>query len=516
MKRIFVRLLFAAASGLLVAGAFPPVDWGFLGWVALVPLLCLLRRCSWRVGVGYGLVTGFVFFLCFLYYINQFGVVPWIALALFQAAYFAVAAGVIAALRRCAPGLLWPLAAAAVWTVMTYVRGHVGALSLPFGELGHTQHAALGMAQAASVVGGLGLTFLLVLVNAVIAELMAMAASVPGAARAAVRACVLVGAALLILMLAGHVKFQVAKRQLEAASDRALRAVAVQADIYAGREPDVGIGYDAARAYVELSTSPEAAGADLLVWPETALVVDPDREPRFGALVNETTARTGAHLLFGHLRIDEDGSIHNAASLQAPDGRRLGEYHKVHLVLFGEYVPHRKRFPWLERFPVRSYDIDPGQGWTTLNADGFRLGPLICFESLFPNMSQEVVRQGADILVIITSDAWAGRTAELWQHGYVSVFRAIEQGRYLIRAGTSGLTCIISPYGEMLAQVEPFTQGVAAADVLPLEKRTVYSRLGDWPLLCACALIIALALAAARRCPPVMAEEGRETRCGES
>jgi apolipoprotein N-acyltransferase len=483
--------MIAASSGLLLAAAFPALDWGFLGWVALVPLLCLLRSCSWRAGVGYGLVTGLVFFLCFLYYIGQYGIVPWMALALFQAAYFGLASGLIAALRRCAPGALWPLAAAAVWTLVTYLRGNVGALSLPFGELGHTQHAALGIAQAAAFVGALGLTFLLAVVNAAIAQLIAVSASRPAAARHAVHTCIGVGACLVVVMLLGHARFHVLRDSLRHESGPWVPVVAVQAEIYAGREIDLNTGYEAAKAYLELSaghTFPQGFG--LIVWPETALVVDPDRHPRFGALVDETIERTGAHLLFGHLRVADDGRMYNAASLLAPDGERLGEYHKVHLVIFGEYVPYRKRFPLLERFPVRGYDLTPGEGWTTLESKLFRAGPLICFESLFPGMSREVVRQGADVLVIITSDAWAGRTAELWQHGYVSVFRAIEQHRFLVRAGTQGLTCIISPCGEIIARAEPFTQGVATADVVRLTNRTVYSRCSDWPLLMLCAILL--------------------------
>jgi apolipoprotein N-acyltransferase len=506
IQHILIRLVIAAASGLLLAAAFPALDWGFLGLVALVPLLCLLRCCSWPAGAAYGLVTGFVFFFCLLYYISQFGLLPWVALALFQAAYFALAGAGIAALRRCPPGVLWPLAAAAVWTLTTYLRGNVGPLSLPFGELGHTQHAALSIAQAASVVGALGLTFLLALLNAAIAQLVAVSAGQPDAPAGAVRASIAVGVFLLLVMLAGIARFHVAKDTLRSESGPWVPVAAVQAEIYAGREPDVGIGLEAAQAYVELSTRRQpAARADLIVWPETALVVDPDRDLRFRAAVDETIARTHAHLLFGHLRIADDGRIYNAASLLAPDGRRLGEYHKVHLVLFGEYVPYRKQFPVLARFPVRDYDLTAGDRWMTLDAKSFRAGPLICFESLFPGMSREVVRQGADLLVIITSDAWAGRTAELWQHGYVSVFRAIEQNRFLIRAGTQGLTCIISPYGEIIAQVDPFAQGVAAASVHPIHTRTFYSRHGDWPLFLLCGILLVLAMLAARATPPVPA-----------
>jgi apolipoprotein N-acyltransferase len=503
MKHILKCVLPAAASALLLAAAFPALDWGFLGFVALVPLLCVLRHASWCEGTATGLITGFVFFVCFLYYVGSWGTVPWIALALFQGAYFGLASGLIAALRRCRPGLLWPLGAGAVWTLMTYLRGNVGPLSLPFGELGHTQHAAHGLAQAASVVGALGLTFIVAVVNAAIAQLVvAVSAGRPEAAAQAARACVAVGAVLLVVMLAGIGRFHLGREDLKWESGFWIRAVAVQADRYAGREPEVGIGLEAAEEYLEWSISPEAAGASLIVWPETAVVADPDIDPRFGELVDKTIARTNAYLLFGHMRIGEADQIHNAASLRGPDGERLGEYHKVHLVIFGEYVPYRDRFPFLERFPVRGYDIAPGDGWLTLAGDHFRLGPLICFESLFPRMSREVVRQGADVIVIITSDAWAGQTAQVWQHGYISQFRAIEQGRYLVRAGTTGLTCIISPFGEIVAQVEPFTQGVAAADIVTLTERTIYGRLGDWPMLLICVVLTILAVVSARRGGP--------------
>jgi apolipoprotein N-acyltransferase len=191
----------------------------------------------------------------------------------------------------------------------------------------------------------------------------------------------------------------------------------------------------------------------------------------------------------------DGGKTYNSAYCFRPDGTLAGIYHKMDLVLFGEYVPYRDRFPFLRRFPIRNFDYTPGTERKVFPADGYRLAPLICFEGIFPDPSREVTRLGADLIVIITSDAWALHTFELQQHSLAALFRAIESRRYLVRAATNGISAIYDPYGETLDEVGFYTPGVATATIAVKPRPlSTYHRFGDVPLIVLCLLLLALGL----------------------
>jgi apolipoprotein N-acyltransferase len=484
----------AVLSGLLLAASFPPLDWGAVAWVALVPLFYVLRRATWRAGACYGGLTGLTFFLLLFTYLLAYGFPAWFALSAWESVFLALGGACVALAGRHVTAAGWPIATAALWTLANFLRGNIGPLSLPFGELAYAQHNLGAVIQLAGLFGMYGVTLLVALVNAALANLLvtlagaraAASAEAPGLsdqAAGSFRAAPWIALALVSALLYGWVRdFQ----QYAALVGRQGIAVAVvQGDVSAERGSIEDIR-SSVSAYLALSEGDAARGAHLIVWPEGSVPGPINALPDVLPQIEAAARDLHAWLLFGAQRREPDANAYNSAILLSPEGTEAGHYDKNNLVMFGEYVPFRRVLGWVERYGAPRLDITPGNGRPLLRTDQARLGCLICFESLFPGASRQVVREGADVLVIITSDGWAGQTAEVRQHAYVAQLRAVETGRYVIRAGDTGLTCLIEPSGRIRASIPPFRPGVLLGRVLPLQQTTPYVRWGDVPLLIIC------------------------------
>lgn len=188
----------------------------------------------------------------------------------------------------------------------------------------------------------------------------------------------------------------------------------------------------------------------------------------------------------------------NSAYLIDSQPRVLGRYDKRHLVPFGEYLPLNGALEWLrEVFPTAG-DFLPGVADNiVLKADGLRIGVLICFESIFPELSAEMARAGARILAVITNDAWFGRTGAPYQHEAMSVFRVIETRRWLLMSANTGVSSIFTPWGERVGRTRLFEPGYLTADVRLRDDVTFYASRGYVIVPVFLALLASLGLIAA-------------------
>jgi apolipoprotein N-acyltransferase len=187
----------------------------------------------------------------------------------------------------------------------------------------------------------------------------------------------------------------------------------------------------------------------------------------------------------------------------SPQGRVLGQYAKVLIVPFGEYLPLRPLLRWTERLGMPSEDLLAGKQWTPLSWTRGRVGVSICFESAFGAVSRAHVRQGANLLAVLTSDGWAGRKAAGLQHASFAPLRAVETRRSVARAAATGVSQLIDPYGRPHRALPMFTKGVAVVDLPLRSDLTPFVQLGDWPVglswLLLAGLPLARALAGRRR-----------------
>lgn len=475
----------AAVSGVLLFASLPaPRAHPPLAWIALVPLLLALSGSSAVGGALLGLVAGLCFLAPLLRFVGMFGALPWLSLAtaeaLFVAAFGAVVANI---LRRRVPWAVVP-ALAAAWSAVEFLRGHAGAIALTLGDLGYSQATVPAVRQAASLGSHYGVGYLVALVNAALAWFIVSrsAARTPWERRSGVTSLLAVAVLLGVVVLWGRARC--AAPPVGEPFVAAVMQGNFSADVDA--EPDLASFYrqQSLTIYDRLTARAAADGAELVVWPETAVPVRLNRDTETEAAVGAIARRHDLWVVAGTFDGGRHGELYNSAWLFTPRGQAFGRYSKRRLVMFGEYVPFRKQFPWLERYPIRDFDFSAGHELLVLRAGPARLGPLICYESLFPELTREVVGEGAEVVVILTSDAWAERSrSELAQHAACSVFRAVESGRYVLRAAKTGVTWIVSPTGRVLDRVPLFIEGCAVARVAALQQRTPYQRYGNWPLL---------------------------------
>jgi len=208
-------------------------------------------------------------------------------------------------------------------------------------------------------------------------------------------------------------------------------------------------------------------------------------------------------LLFGSPSFEGEGkslSYMNSAFLLKPDGTLSGRYDKVHLVPYGEYVPLRTFFPFISKLVSGDGDFKPGKGYYPLSNGSHRLGVLICYEGILPDAARKYKQRNTELLVNITNDAWFGKSSAPYQHLSMTVFRAVENRLYFVRAANTGISAIIDPTGKILSHTNIFERTVLNGNVKIVDEMTFYAAYGDvFIYLCATAFVVTIILSIRRR-----------------
>jgi apolipoprotein N-acyltransferase len=236
---------------------------------------------------------------------------------------------------------------------------------------------------------------------------------------------------------------------------------------------------------------------DIIIWPETIAPTDAVSDPFSRQVFSRMAQRTKAFVLAGTTYHDEQDRSYNSAALFTPDGRLATRYDKRWLVPMGEWVPLRSWMPFGDVFHFPS-ETTPGRVDTPVPAGSVRMSVLICYESVFPILPRIGASQGANLMVSITNDSWAGRSSELNQHLAMTVFRAVETRRCVASAATTGITGLIDPFGRVKS-VPPYREDSLVTDAALLDGQTPYVRAGDWFVGLCGVCLAALLLRTARR-----------------
>ncbi len=445
-----------------------------------------LERCSGRRAFLQSVLTGFLFFAGTLWWVGHVTVpgmgVLTVSLALYFGVWGVFAHKVLRELGAKNPHrspiseLLTFLSLPAAWVVLEYVRSFLLS-GFGWNLLAHTQWNWISLIQFADTTGVWGVSFLVVLVNVALFQLLKRQQGWR----------ISVGVAVLCLLGAAAYGAREQKQFDARAPVPGFKVALLQGNIPQTQKWDEAYQEAIWKRYELLTTDAAAQKPNLIVWPETSVPGFLEDEPvrrRLSAVL----ASAGSPVLVGVPTEDLDtGELHNSAVLFSPAGVKNGRYDKLHLVPFGEYVPLKPLFGWLNNI-VPIGDFSAGKEFTV-----FRPEPpvqpfsvLICFEDLFPGMSRNFSKSGARWLLVITNDGWFGRSAASLQHLQCSVFRAVEGRVWIARAANTGWTGFIDPLGRQFASIPRFKPGVAVGD-LPVSGagRSPYVRWGDWfPLFC--------------------------------
>ena len=454
--------------------------------MALVPLLVALWRqahgptASRRTFV-LGLLAGASYFVGTLYWtvdvmtmyggLSSAAAVPVAGLLVaYLALYPALFALLLGRLIRVA-GARALLAAPALWVAAEFARAHVFT-GFPWVLLGYSQVRVPSVAQFASVFGVYGVSALVTAVNAVVAY------AVAAGWRKAWGAVVAVAA--LVALVAGWGAWRVSEGRL--LSDGAPLTVGiVQGNVPQGQKHDPAYATAIFERYLALSRAAARRGAGLVVWPESATPFPFEEDPAAREAITSLARSAGTWMLVGSDQVERGSPdrYYNAAFVVDSEGRHVGTYRKAHLVPFGEYVP-------LERFlffvaplveSVASFTAgDPG---VVVSVHGRPVSVAICYEVVFPHLAALSVDRGSQLLITITNDAWYGWSSAPYQHFEQASMRAIEQGRYLVRAANTGVSGIVDPYGRPTMRSALFEDAMLTGEVRLLAGRTVYGKIGD-------------------------------------
>jgi apolipoprotein N-acyltransferase len=224
-------------------------------------------------------------------------------------------------------------------------------------------------------------------------------------------------------------------------------------------------------------------GAQLVVWPETAAPFFFQRESPLRQRLLDLAQAAQVDILFGSPAYGLDQgpqTLFNRAYLIGPDGVALGSYDKMHLVPFGEYVPMKDLLFFVHKMVEGIGEFSSGEMAQVLPSSlGLSLGVMICFESIFPEISRTFVQNDAGVLVNLTNDAWFGDTAGPYQHLSMLTLRAVENHRWIIRAANTGISAFIDPCGRVVARIPLSQHGILVDNVPQLQVNSFYSQHGE-------------------------------------
>lgn len=483
-----LRFALAAASGILCMAAFPPWDVGPVAFVGLAPLFLALEGAPPRQAAWLGYTSGLCFYLGTIWWVintmTTYGRMPLplslVALVLLcgiLAGYTAAFTWLLSAGRhrlRLSRGIVPPVAAG-VWTALEFLRTYLFS-GFPWALFGYSQYQQPTIRLLASAFGVYGISALLILVNGTVADVLVRAWRPPDKERRWQGAWLPVG--LTCLALIGTMGYARGIWR-DPTGGPSVRVALLQGNIDQSLKWERSYQTATLDRYERLARRVVEEQPALIVWPETALPFFLRREPELGPRVQRFIAGAGVPTLTGSPDLAEDGLLYNTAFFLGGDGEIRGRYSKRHLVPFGEYVPLQTIFFFLDKLVVGIGDFGRGRAATVFSLDGVRFSVMICYEVIFPGEVRDFVQGGAALLVNITNDAWFGRSGAPYQHLAMAAMRAVEHGTYLVRAANTGVSAVIAPTGDILAQTELFTEAVLLGTIRPRQGQTLYTRYGD-------------------------------------
>lgn len=522
-RDFILKALGVVVSGWLLACAFPlpPGLEGLEGagaaWMALIPLLLVIRASRPKAAFAWGWASGFLFWLLTLSWLlalrHTWGGVAmpaagWVALAAYCALYTGLFAFVFAAV----PGtwrLLPVLAAPILWAGTEWLRSTLFS-GFPWNPLGVSQYGNIAAIQVAGVGGVYAVSALIVILNAALAmTILRVYGEIRNrsARRRRVHSELMVGLATVAICWSWGVR---TVRQGESDTPGpSLRVAAIQPAIPQLQKWDDSHEHDIAKVLGEQTELALMSRPDLIVWPETATPGMLRIDPLSQRLVESVSAQGNAYLLAGSMDYrqlpGQDPEYLNASFLVSTNGQIEAVYNKRHLVLFGEYLPFENQLPFMKRWSPLGFSCVSGAANqplmvlatpATAGREPVRLSVLICFEDVFPYLARRDVRRGARLLVNQTNDAWFDGSAASRQHMANAVLRTVENRVPMVRAANTGVTCFIDRFGRISKRLPCQRYGYSIDEVsasaadMPL---TRYTRTGDWLFGLPCALATVLA-----------------------
>lgn len=392
----------------------------------------------------------------------------WILLSLYCMGFF-VAIGVCTSFVDKKLKLPLTITAPFIWVSLEYLRSFL-LTGFPWLFIGHSQHQYLTLIQISDITGVYGISFMLVLINAGMAELILLLNSDYKHNTFSFYSIINAIFPVILLTVVTLYGFSCIKRYT---TETGANVSVIQGNILQNVKniPDKIQKVENLQKYVTLSMENIGKNVDLVVWPETMipgiLNLDPNLSGRSIDRISQESIKNlayvlNSHLLIGGTSIETENNnqfFYNSAFFYNKNGEFVDRYDKIHLVPFGEYTPLKKYFPFLAKLVPYEVSLSHGVNMEIFNlplegSKNIKFGVLICYEDTIPSLVREFRNKGADFFINITNDGWFKNSAELDQHLAIMVFRAVENRSGIVRAANTGISAFVNPNGKVYNKLQ--------------------------------------------------------------
>lgn len=519
-------IIYIMLSGLLLGFTVIFAKLGFLSYFVMIPLAMMLYRRAegekYKIWKAY--LDGFIFYMSFdivifhwftYFYPLEFagftkeeaiGVIAlaWIGLSALQSVFSALVFVLISRfikteLFKNHPILLAPYAAA-LWAINEWTQTLTWA-GIPWGRVAISQTEMPILMQTASLFGSYYLTFIIVLFNFI----LAYAILYSDKRKMAIKVASFI---LCLHVFCSSVLYLIPLND----ASRSMTVASVQGNLESQSNYEISDS-ETFDIYRELTIKAADEGAELVIWPEGVLPSDiysrikpkDDKYVKISEAVSSLAVSLDITIVLGTYVYDEtdDDIFYNAVSAFYPDGTsEIGAYSKVKLVPFGEYMPMRDVLstlvPSLAQINMLDSDITPGDEVTCFGAtsgdNAIQIGTLLCFDSIYEKLAIDASKNGAEILIVPSNDSWFYDSRAMNMHHSQNILRAVEQGKYTVNCGNTGITSVVTDKGKVIEDMPIFERGYVVNTVYASNTRTLYSYIGNlFVYLCIAAVIIPLA-----------------------
>jgi apolipoprotein N-acyltransferase len=482
------KILKSLLTAVLLSLSFPPLTLGFLAYFALIPFFLLLEDLSYKESIRWGYLTGLFTNIGTLYWINWVTVPGAFAAILYLPVYFIFYAVLHTFLRKRLGNKYLFICIPFLWTGMEFIRS-LGVLGFPWNSLAYTQTYYLSLIQYVSFTSVFGVSFWIVTINVLILSIMKNASNIKK-----VVAYLII---LILLFLLPWFYGQLVIPDEDVDTKEKIRVGLVQGNVDPYLKWDDEFIDENLVIYDSLSNQLNDTQLDLIIWPETATPVYLRDSFKYKKAIRKIVNNQNVCLITGtpdykHLP-DHSYMTYNAAFLFTPLSNAVEVYRKLHLVPFGERVPFTETFPLLKKFleslEMGEGNFSPGKEIVSFkvpilkkkkrfNQESFSAPVLICFESMFSDFARKFVKNGAEILIIITNDAWFDKTSAPYHHAQAAVFRAIENRISIARCANTGVSLFIDSYGKTTKSTSILKKATLIQDLAVRKKTTFFTQYG--------------------------------------
>ncbi|MFH0990235.1 MAG: apolipoprotein N-acyltransferase [bacterium] len=515
---IRMRLLLAALSGLLLGISFQPSTLYTSAYVGLLPLLFMLETSKgfWQ-SLRYSYLAFFIFHCCIVYWTGGFvhAKDPWMmaagaALLIFHPLFYVAVIAIYLLFRKRLGAILAIIGFPFLWTSYEYSHS-LGEFSFPWLTLGNSQAYDLYRSQIIEYTSVYGLSFLIVLINAILFLLILVLTKNGWKWKSPIPIAMIVVLFILYSIPYGYGFWKMQQVQSRR-PNKQMTVAMIQPNLdpwekwgkdYSGRWNSYTMQL---QTYLQKTKELAASKPDLIIWPETAIpfrILAP-RYQQYYQYLRQSLDETGipvftglAHTEFydsSHAPLTANRSIEpgvyyddfNSTALLLPYAPVTQIYKKIVLVPYAERIPYAESF----RFLIEPLKWNVGIGmWgigkdtivfsMPLRNDSVRFAGIICYESVYPNFIREFTKRGVQFLIVVSNDSWWGNTSGAYQHVSIASLRAIENRRWILHCTNGGISGFIDPSGRIHKATPLFTSTTLAQQISIEDELTFYAKNGD-------------------------------------